>query len=452
MPSILITPAGIAGSLTPGILSPVIAPVGITGALVAGAATAVFAPVGIVGTSLTVPVLAPAGITGTSLSTAVLAPAGIVGTSLAVPVLAPAGITGISTILPVVAPAGIAGGALSTSNLDVFAYTPAFDIANTGRIQLHEWVTFPDAFTVTGAPAMSLINISPAVTMSTGAYSLTGFDYRPTISYSVATVFAFAPAFWGRAIYRPTVVVADASALFVGFVAAPVWQLGYAGAGLSTTTHLTGFWSGPTTARDAGSATGTLALFSHYYCAGGTDPISTGLTATLCAGFYMQNVSAITGTITTLVGIELEALTRGGTNLSIRARGASVNMRHEGPARFGGSDVSAVGGSILQVDGGLTLKQTAATNADYTALLTDCIIEFPTITAARVMNLPTAASAAVGKIYIIKKTAGVFTVTIEPNGAETIDGATNSVMPATAQAARIIYCTGTTWFTVGAFL
>lgn len=67
-------------------------------------------------------------------------------------------------------------------------------------------------------------------------------------------------------------------------------------------------------------------------------------------------------------------------------------------------------------------------------------------TAARVVTLPAAADCAGHFLTIVKNGTAAFSVTIDANGAELIDGATTLVLTATAARDRAtIYCDGTGW-------
>lgn len=78
-----------------------------------------------------------------------------------------------------------------------------------------------------------------------------------------------------------------------------------------------------------------------------------------------------------------------------------------------------------------------ATNNDYTI--------YATVTANSVVNLPAVASLVPGRTYRIVKDAAAFTVTIDPAGAELINGASTLVLAASAFHAAVIVNTGTAW-------
>lgn len=272
------------------------------------------------------------------------------------------------------------------------------------------------AFTDTGSGFQVLL-VNGTWTYSAGGTSLQAsalFDVQPTITNSGAGSNSVSAL--KSLSHAPTYVAALASSIVtdIGYFAAPVFNK---------------------------SGLGTYTLTTHT-TVDSVPTIDTGLTMGTRRG-YRHQAHAGAGAITTDIGIDILTLL-GGTNISLRSAGANV-MRHAGAARFGSSTASALGGSILHIDGGLTVKRTTATDANYTALVTDHVIEFPAITANRTVALPAAATAAVGKEYIIKKTTGAFTITIDPDAAELIDGAATLVIPIATYGVARIYCTGTAW-------
>jgi len=98
--------------------------------------------------------------------------------------------------------------------------------------------------------------------------------------------------------------------------------------------------------------------------------------------------------------------------------------------------------STLTVEGSLALS-TRAITATATATATDHTIRCDATSAAITVNLP-AASGCVGRIYVVKKTDNVNNVTIDPDGAETIDGAATQVLT-TQYAVLTIQSNGAGW-------
>lgn len=92
------------------------------------------------------------------------------------------------------------------------------------------------------------------------------------------------------------------------------------------------------------------------------------------------------------------------------------------------------------VVGGNVVSKTAS----YTATLDDTMISFDTTSGACTLNLP-AASTAAGKVYIVIFAGGGNTLTIDPAGAELINGAATATKSIIGQV--LLSCNGTAWFT-----
>jgi len=115
---------------------------------------------------------------------------------------------------------------------------------------------------------------------------------------------------------------------------------------------------------------------------------------------------------------------------------------------------AAVLGSTLAVSGsttlasGLTLSRTAVTAATYTILVTDFYLGVDTSSNTVTLTLPAAATAGVGKTYVVKDEggqAGVNQITIDGDGSETIDG--DATFPITSPyGAANLYTDGSNWF------
>ena len=98
---------------------------------------------------------------------------------------------------------------------------------------------------------------------------------------------------------------------------------------------------------------------------------------------------------------------------------------------------------------GQKVKRTASA-ITYTALVTDYYIGITSTAAARTVNLPAAATAGAGKVYIIKDesyNASVNNITVDPSGAELIDNAATKVINTNGGSITII-CDGAAWHVV----
>ena len=163
---------------------------------------------------------------------------------------------------------------------------------------------------------------------------------------------------------------------------------------------------------------------------------------------------AVSGTavIDRLGAIRIEPLTAGTVNYSVHSDGTQV-FAHEGGGCFGCSQASTTvtgprGGSILDIVGGLSVKRTTFSNANYTALVTDFIIaQIGTLNNDRFVTLPTLASST-GKIFIIKDESNSVSSTneliIDGDSSEQIDGFNTQSMR-TGRGAVAIYNNGSSW-------
>lgn len=86
----------------------------------------------------------------------------------------------------------------------------------------------------------------------------------------------------------------------------------------------------------------------------------------------------------------------------------------------------------------VTTTTSTLTNNDFVTIWTN--------TSAKTCNLPAVASVQPGRRYIVVN-AAAGDVTVDPAGAETIDGAASHTVPATVGRVEFIN-TGTAWFTL----
>lgn len=245
------------------------------------------------------------------------------------------------------------GGTASGDHYEVHANTAALAEGNTGRIRMRERITFPDNWTFSaGSPVHALIAAAPVVTSSVALGALKGFDYTPILQYSVSQAFTQMPAFSAAPTYRAMAAsLSDLLTVFTGFFASPRWEQN-AGSGNCTTETLIGYFSELTTSR-TGTGTGTINRAAHLYCGpGAANAIGAGMTVTILSAFYLKDPAKnASATITTLVGLDLEALTAGTTNLSLRSLGTAAEMRHAGPVMIGiNAAPTTTAGNLLELE------------------------------------------------------------------------------------------------------
>jgi hypothetical protein len=106
--------------------------------------------------------------------------------------------------------------------------------------------------------------------------------------------------------------------------------------------------------------------------------------------------------------------------------------------------------SALHVNGSQSVKRTTSGAGAYAVVNTDFIVAKTGITGGGdTVTLPVAALAGVGKVFHVKDesgTAAANNITVDGNGAETINGAASTVI-STNYGSVSVYCDGANWFT-----
>ncbi len=134
-------------------------------------------------------------------------------------------------------------------------------------------------------------------------------------------------------------------------------------------------------------------------------------------------------------------------------RGTQANVLASSDTRQGEPGF-ATDTNVLYVSNGTTplpatghVQRTTVSDAAYTALVTDHLIAYTTLTAPRTVTLP---AANVGQMIVVKDEsgqAGTQTITVAAPTGETIDGAA-SVNLATNYGVLRVYSSGAAWFTI----
>ena len=97
--------------------------------------------------------------------------------------------------------------------------------------------------------------------------------------------------------------------------------------------------------------------------------------------------------------------------------------------------------------GGLILNRTPVADTNYTALASDYIIAYTSLSATRTLTLPNALCVAGKVLDIVDESGGANvgkTITIDPEGATTIIGQATFSFGAPYNSV-LIYCNGTNW-------
>jgi len=158
------------------------------------------------------------------------------------------------------------------------------------------------------------------------------------------------------------------------------------------------------------------------------------------AGIYADGVTTVNVDGLTFENNCNHIQTEGSTAL-VKIRNSSLNVGATYP-----TGIRNNAGSLIDYsNNGLT----TVANTNYTALASDDTITYTSLSAGRTVNLPTAVGLK-GKIFVVKDgagSAGANNITIDPNGAETIDGAATKAITTNYGSLRF-YSTGSAWLTI----
>lgn len=178
-----------------------------------------------------------------------------------------------------------------------------------------------------------------------------------------------------------------------------------------------------------GNGAGFGGLISFYAGAGG----ATG--AGGAVEFYAGNGGATSGN----GGIVNFA---GGNSLSGSGSGGSLVFT-PGSTSGGGTH------GAIDLNGSVKIKRTSVSDANYTALTSDYLISYSSLSTGRTITLY-ASSGMTGRVLVVKDETGsaaTNNITIDGNASETIDGATTYVLNRN-YGSITIYCNGSNWFII----
>lgn len=294
----------------------------------------------------------------------------------------------------------------------VISITDTLSVQGGGTATYTAALPSPIAFSTAASPITFTLNyVNPILPA--------GLDYGPVYEFQQS---AFAPAmhlgaFYHHGTYKNKTTVAANLGSSTIFRSSPTFS---ADAATITTGTQTDFEA--TTTYGVTNA-GVISTTLHKSFQSSLT-INTGATVTAHTGLLVSNPTG-SGTLTTNIGVDIAAQTKGATNIGFR------------------------NAALTQLNGGLAIPRTTKT-ANYTTVATDTIVAYTTLAASRVVTLLAAATAGDGFILLVKdesgSASGSVTITVDGNGSETIDGALTKVINA-AYGSISLYCNGSNWFT-----
>ena len=179
---------------------------------------------------------------------------------------------------------------------------------------------------------------------------------------------------------------------------------------------------------------------------------------TVYKGISVETPTVSAGSITTAYGLFVNDQTAASTNNFALVTNAGLVVFNEGgvdaDVRIEGNNVTDLfktdaGNDQVELNGGLIVNTTTVNAATYSLLITDNIVHvtYTSTGAVTALTLPTAQVVA-GRVLVIKDAAGnaaTNTITIDTQGAETIDGAATFVINSNYGAINL-YSDGSNWF------
>jgi hypothetical protein len=132
----------------------------------------------------------------------------------------------------------------------------------------------------------------------------------------------------------------------------------------------------------------------------------------------------------------------------LKLHSTATNPRNFIPAQGNTADIGTAvfNWKNIHLAGGI-VRQLRAVSANTTLALTDYYLQVDTTAAPRTVTLMTAASA-LGREFVISNVAGANDVTVDPAGAETINGVATYTIGSTYKSA-VILSNGTGWQVIG---
>jgi hypothetical protein len=239
------------------------------------------------------------------------------------------------------------GGSASGNHLDLSPNTSAVAAANTGRVRaLGPVQILPVGLTDVGNVLGVAVGAGAAWATSAGDLHQC-LVFNPLITYTTTTpLFGLLPQVFSG---QPTFTVDVTNTI----QAAPLYYSGptYVAANGRTVTlsdlSITGsFWDAPTFNRAGTGVYDAAAAYNGFVSA---FTVGSGATIPTRRGFRVANGGGA-GSVTTQIGVQIDALTKGGTqNSSLVSLGSSVDMRHAGPAVFGANAAPTNASCALEV-------------------------------------------------------------------------------------------------------
>lgn len=271
----------------------------------------------------------------------------------------------------------INGGTALTDSLPLYANNQTYDgnITNTGKIDLMSPMRYNPTFNanyVFEAPFFNSTkhigwDYSPTITLNATANAggPVAVKNTQTIKYSSSQLITSAPTFQSLGVIEATAAVTDnALSGWSGFQAADQYRPSLSTAVTATTANFHGYFASPSVAMKSGSHASAAAVVTNLtaYCgyASALPAVASQTTATNARTLHATNpAKSGSGVITNNIGVDVDAMTAGTTNIGIRIAKANTYS-----LQLSSTDGTAAGGITFGTDTNLYRSATNTLKTD----------------------------------------------------------------------------------------
>lgn len=220
---------------------------------------------------------------------------------------------------------------------------------------LPEAVTFTSGFTPITSPAAN-------ITLNFSSASMAVLSHNSNVIFQQS-----GNGFLSMALFANLSTVTNLSSVAASFGAMNTFY-DFPTITADTQTGLTGAYTTLTSSpffQTTNGGTATISALNHIFISNGTT-IGSGITVTVRRGIYIRNPS-ISGTVTTNTALEIDDVSGGGTNISLRVKGTTGHSRHQPVIHFG-SDSAPTGQADVTIGSssrvGVIVNAAASQSAD----------------------------------------------------------------------------------------
>lgn len=259
------------------------------------------------------------------------------------------------------------GGTATSDSLELKANNNSFGYSNTGRITLFERLTWDSSvIPPAGANVVGLIDYGPTVNLTgNGTIFHMGFYFHPTVQYDTTQGVTSPVAFAASTVFQVTAGSLNDGgfATIGGFSSLTKHEIAHSGSAGVTDTF-SAYYSMISTNRSSGTGTHTITNFTSFYSFAPIffgNHVNTGHTVTNARSLWARNPGkGGSGVITNNIGVDIDSLTSGTTNIGIRNASTTVNTPSAAQTITAATQAITVASSVKRIDANASYTLTAA--------------------------------------------------------------------------------------------